>query len=80
MQIQRATSVPVLNTVDKSWMREQDAYLRSLSTYDLLTLYGYTNHSQSWINAYLNDRFMSRNRLKSFTKSLSRLRYFPWYV
>lgn len=68
------------NKIDNIWFKDMDKYLRSLTTYDVMTLYGYTNHSQSWINAYLNDRFMTRKQLKKFTTLFSSMRYFPWYV
>ena len=45
------------NTVDHKWIKANDDYIKSLSTYDIYTLYGYTLNSNIHINAYIRGTF-----------------------
>jgi len=50
-------NVRISDIIDTKWLVAQDKYIRSLSTRQLFTMYGYSFNGDSWAHAYLDGRF-----------------------
>lgn len=50
-------NVRMSDIIDTKWLVAQDKYIRSLSTRQIFTMYGYSFNGDSWAHAYLDGRF-----------------------
>jgi len=50
-------NVRMSDIIDTKWLVAQDKYIRSLSSRQLFTMYGYSYNGDSWAHAYLDGRF-----------------------
>jgi hypothetical protein len=50
-------NVRMSDIIDTKWLVAQDKYIRSLSTRQIFTMYGYSFNGDTWAHAYLDGRF-----------------------
>jgi predicted Ser/Thr protein kinase len=62
-------NVHMSDIIDLKWLIAQDKYIRTLSSRQLFTMYGYSHNGDSWAHAYLDKRF----ELSKFKSALSAL-------
>jgi predicted Ser/Thr protein kinase len=70
-------NVRMSDIIDTKWLVAQDKYIRSLSSRQLFTMYGYSYNGDSWAHAYLDGRF-SFSLFKSAVNSLGG-QYFAFF-
>jgi predicted Ser/Thr protein kinase len=70
-------NVRMSDIIDTKWLVAQDKYIRSLSSRQLFTMFGYSYNGDSWAHAYLDGRF-SFPLFKSAVNSLGG-QYFAFF-
>jgi predicted Ser/Thr protein kinase len=70
-------NVRMSDIIDTKWLVAQDKYIRSLSSRQLFTMYGYSYNGDSWAHAYLDGRF-SFSQFKSAVNNLGG-QYFAFF-
>jgi RIO-like serine/threonine protein kinase len=70
-------NVRMSDIIDTKWLVAQDKYIRSLSSRQLFTMYGYSFKGDSWAHAHLGNYF-DINRFKTDLSSLGH-QYFAFF-
>lgn len=69
------SDIRIHDIIDVKWMVAQDKYIRNLSSRELLTVYGYSYHGDTWAHAYLEKRL----NVPKFQKEINSYEFFPFY-
>ena len=69
------SDIRIHDIIDVKWMVAQDKYIRNLSSRELLTVYGYSYHGDTWAHAYLEKRL----NVPKFKTEINSYEFFPFY-
>jgi predicted Ser/Thr protein kinase len=71
-------NVRMSDIIDTKWLVAQDKYIRSLSSRQLFTMFGYSHRGDSWAHAYLDGKF-SMSQFKSGVPTNGSSDYFAFF-